>query len=113
MLAAAVRIDLVDDDLQPEFVRAQHQCVKFGKRAEQRVDVAIVADIISEVRHRRPEEGGQPDRIDAQRRDMAEMPGNPGQIPYPVAIGIREAARIDLVNDGAAPPLALVHGRAA
>ena len=43
-----------------------------GQRAEQRVDVAVVADVVAEVRHRRAVERRDPDRVDAQPRQVIE-----------------------------------------
>ena len=101
---AGVRPDLIDDDLHAERVRAGDERVEVGKRAEDRVDVAIIGHVIAEIGHRRPEEGRQPDRLDAQARDMVEVRGDAGQVADAVAIRIGEAARIDLIDGGAVPP---------
>ncbi len=111
MLVGRVGIDLVNDDLDAERVRLGDQRIEVGERAEDRIDVAIIRDVVAEVAHRRLEEGREPDRIDAEARDMIEMRGDAGQVADPVAIRVREAARIDLVDDCALPP-GLVLGRA-
>jgi hypothetical protein len=66
MLVGAVRIDLVDDHLEAERVRAFDQRVEIGERSEHRIDAAIIGDVVAEVAHRRGEEGRQPDRVDAE-----------------------------------------------
>ena len=99
-----MRPDLVDDHLQAERVRPRDERVEIRERAEDRVDVAIVGDIIAEVGHRRPEEGRQPNRLDTQARDMVEVRGDAGQVADAVAVRIGEAARIDLIDGGAVPP---------
>ncbi|MNV50932.1 hypothetical protein D3C71_1429620 [compost metagenome] len=47
---------LVDHHLQTQRMRLGQQLVDIGERAEQRVDVAMVGDVIAEVGHRRFEE---------------------------------------------------------
>ncbi len=48
-----VGIDLVDDQLQPQRVGLGHQPVEVLERAEQRVDGAVVADVVAVVGHGR------------------------------------------------------------
>ena len=91
MLVRGVRIDLVDDDLQPERMRARDQRVEIGERAEDRIDVAIIGDVIAEILHRRGEEGRQPDRVDAEAGDIIEMRGDPRQVADPVAVRCRRS----------------------
>ena len=104
VLVRSVRIDLVNQDLEAEFVRAGDQRVEIGERAEDRIDIAIIADVVAEILHRTGEERRDPDRIDAERGDMVEPPGDTRKVADPVAIRIHEAARIDLVDRRAAPP---------
>jgi hypothetical protein len=108
MPVAGMRPDLVDDHLQAERVRPRDERVEIRERAEDRVDVAIVGNVIAEVGHRRPEEGRQPDRLDAQAGDMIEMRRDAREIPDSIAIRVGEAARIDLVNGRTAPPRPLL-----
>jgi hypothetical protein len=48
MLVGGVGIDLIDDDLEAEPVRFVQQPVEIGKRAEDRIDIAIVRDVVAE-----------------------------------------------------------------
>ena len=57
MLVGCVRIDLVDDDLETERMRALNEGVEIRKGTERRIDVALVGDVVSEVTLRRLEEG--------------------------------------------------------
>ncbi len=91
MLVGAVRIDLVDDDLESERVRALDQRVEVGERAEHRIDIAIIGDVVAEIAHRRGEEGRQPDRVDAEARDIVELCGDPRQIADAVAVRCRRS----------------------
>ena len=99
-----VRIDLVDDDPQPERMRARDQDIEIVQRPEDGIDVAVIRHVIPEILHRGREEGRQPHRIDPERRDIVEMRGDARQIADPVAVRISEAARIDLVDRRALPP---------
>ena len=100
-----MRHHLVDHDLQAQAVRLGDQLVEVGQVAEQRVDVAVVGDVVAEVLHRRGEEGRQPDDVHAQARDVVELVGDAGQVAHAIAIGVEVAARIDLVDDGFFPPV--------
>ena len=78
--------------------------VEVRERAEQRVDVAVVGDVVAEVGHRRGEERRQPDRLDLQRVEMVEVGGDAAQVADAVAVGVGERARVDLVDGAALPP---------
>lgn len=81
--------------------------VEIGERAEHRIDPAVIGDVIAEIAHRRGEEGREPDRVGAERRNMIEMRGNARQVADPIAVRVRIAARVDLVDHRAAPPVAI------
>ena len=59
-------------------VRSGDQAVGVRQGAEQRVDVAVVADVVAEVRHRRPVERRDPDGIDAEPGQVVEPPLDAG-----------------------------------
>ena len=48
--------------------------VEIGQRAELRVDVAVVGDVVAHVRHRRGEDRRQPDRVDPELGDIGQPP---------------------------------------
>src|SRR5262249_28123973 len=54
----------------------------------------------------------QPDRVDAELLQIAELRRDPRQVADAVAVGVGEAAHVDLVEDGVAPPLAHLSLRA-
>ncbi len=107
MLIRRVRQHLVDDDLQAQSMRLGHHRVEIGERPEHRIDVAIVGDVIAHIRHRRGEEGRKPDRIDAEGGDIGQPFRHALEVADPIAVGVLEGARIDLVDDGAAPPIGI------
>ncbi len=75
MHVGGVRDHLVDHDAQAEPVRLGDQRIEIGQRAEHRIDVAIVRDVVAEILHRRLEEGRYPDRIGAERGDVGQAGG--------------------------------------
>ena len=101
----------VEHDLDRARVAGRDQLVEVGQRAEDRVDVAVVGDVVAEVGHRRGEDRRQPDRLDRERLEVVELRGDPREVPHPVAVRVRERARIDLVDGAALPPGRLRHRR--
>ena len=87
---------------------AGQQGVEIGQRPEQRIDAAIIADVVAEVLHRRDEERREPDRVDPEADNVVQLRLDPLQIADAVAVGIEKAARIDLVEDRALPPFGVV-----
>ncbi|EXF43037.1 hypothetical protein BAY1663_04539 [Pseudomonas sp. BAY1663] len=80
------------------------QPVDIGQRAEQRVDVAVVADVVAGIDHRRAEHRRQPQRIDAQPLQMVELAQHAREVADAVAVAVGERAWVDLVDGGAFPP---------
>src|SRR4051812_14859893 len=104
MLARAVVRHPVDDDADPARVRVREERVEVVERAEDRVDVAVVGDVVAEVGHRRAVERRQPDRLDAERLEVVETRRDPPQVADAIAVGVGERARVDLVDRPALPP---------
>src|SRR5262249_37026648 len=73
-------------------------------RAEDRVDRAVVRHVVTRVCLRRGVPGVEPDRVDAEFREIAQVCSHTGEIADAIAVAVREAARVDLVNDGRTPP---------
>src|SRR5690606_28932803 len=70
-------------------------------------DAAVVGDVVAEVGHRRGLEGGQPDGVDAEPRQVVEAPADALEIADAVPVRVLVGARIDLVHDAVSPPGAL------
>ena len=96
--------DLVDHHQQAQRMRPRHQRVEIRKRAEARIDRAVILDIIAAVAHRRQEEGRQPDRVHAQRSHVVQFAGDPAQVSLPGPVAVAKGPGIDLVDDGVAGP---------
>src|SRR5258708_6559194 len=104
MLLRGVRPHHVDDDLEVERMGARDQRVEIGQAAERWIDIAIVGDVVAEIRHGRDVERRNPDTVDAERRDVIQLLHDSGQIADAIAVVILKAPGIDLINDGVSPP---------
>ena len=82
------------------------QGVEVLERAEDGVDVAVVGDVVAEVRHGRAEEGRDPDGIDAEPGQIRKVRPDAVEVTDAVAVGVGEGPRVDLVEDGVLPPWA-------
>src|SRR5690242_6794313 len=78
--------------------------VEVGHRAEQRIDPAIIRNVVAEILHRRGIERRNPDRIDAELAQIGDAADDPVQVADAIAVGILERARIDLIDRGGLPP---------
>jgi hypothetical protein len=94
----------VDDDADAQRVRFLDERLGFGQAAEERVDRAVVGHVVASVGHRRGVPRVEPHRVDPERGQIAQVGPDAGQIPDTVAVAVREAARIDLVDGGRPPP---------
>jgi hypothetical protein len=85
-------------------VRLGQQRVEGGEVAEQRVDVAVVGDVVAEVGHRRAVDGRQPDRVRTEPLQVLQARAQAVEVADAVARGVGERARVDLVDDRVLPP---------
>ncbi len=104
VLIGGVVGDDVHDHPQAEGVGVGEQAVHVGERAEARIDVPVVGDVVAGICLGRRVARVQPDGVDAQAAEVGEARADPGQIAEPVAVGVGEAAYIDLVDHGFPPP---------
>ena len=108
MLVGGVVRHEVEDQLEAARVRVGEQRVEIGQRAEQRIDVAIIGDVVAEIGHRRGIDRRDPDRVDAEPDQMVEAAANAAQVADAVAVAVLERARIDLIDDARLPPHVIV-----
>ena len=104
MVARAVVGHDVDDDPQVQLGGGGYELVEVVQRAEAGVDVAVVGDVVPAVVHGGGVERAEPDRVDAQVGQVGESVDDSDEVAFAVAIRVREASRIDLIDDGALPP---------
>jgi hypothetical protein len=115
MAVGGVVRDEVHDDLDAAPVGLLDEAVEVLQGPVLRVHVAVVGDVVAEVRHGRAVERRQPDRLDAERRgravvEVVEASGDPRQVADAVAVGVRERPGVDLVDRTAPPPGRRIRG---
>ena len=96
--------DDVDDHAQPEGVGVGDQAVGLGEVTEARIDVPVVGHVVAGVGLRRRVEGGEPHGVDAELAEVGQAGADAGEVAHAVAVGVGEAADVDLVDDRVAPP---------
>ncbi len=99
----------VQYQLQSAPVRLCEQGVEILEGAEQRIDRPVVGDVVAEVGHGRDEDRRDPDRLHAEVHEMIQAPADSVQVADPVAVGVLERPRIDLVDDAGLPPISARH----
>ena len=104
MLVGGVVGHEVDDHPQVELVRAGDQRVGVGEVAEERVDVAVVGDVVAVVVLRRGVERRDPERVHAEVAEVGQPRRDAGEVADAVAVRVGEGTDVDLVDDGVAPP---------
>ena len=111
MLVGRVVRHEVEHQLHAAAMDLGDQLVEIGERAEDRVDVGVIGNVVAEVGHRRRIDRRQPDGIDAEPLQVVEPRKNSRQVANAVAVRVLERARIDLIDDSLLPPfMLLTHG---
>ncbi len=105
MFVGRVIDNQIEQDADAPAPSLGNQQIEIGKRSEFRRDIAIVRNVVTVVIHRRFEDRGEPYDVDAERRDIIQFRDNARNIADAVTVQIAEAARIDLVDGRAMPPL--------
>ena len=87
-----------------QLVGARNEGVKGCQVAKQWVNVAVVGDVVAVVGLRRAIDGGDPDDIDPEARQVLEATVDTVEVSNPVAVRVLERAGIHLVEDRVFPP---------
>lgn len=111
VLAGAVVGDDVEQHLDAQPPGGRHQPVELGEVAEERVDVAVVGDVVAVVGLRGGVEGAQPDPVDTQLLQVRQSGADSGEIADAVAGAVQEAADVHLVDHCLTPPVVRVVAR--
>src|SRR5579863_3489473 len=85
-------------------MRILHQPVEIGERSVVGMHGLVIGDVIAPIAIGRGMDRRKPDAVDAEARDIIELAPQAFEIALPVAVRVAEAADIDLVDGGAAPP---------
>ena len=111
MLVGGVVEDEIEHDVDAGFVGLFDEAAEVLHGAKLGVDAAVVGDVVAEVDIGRGVDGGEPERVDAEIGEVAELFGDAVQVADAAGSGIVEGARVDLVDDAVAPPeRLLLHG---
>jgi hypothetical protein len=101
---------VVDDEVHHQLhvprVQLRDQLVELLERAEERVDVVVVGNVVAVVGHRRAVDRAQPDDVDTEQLEIVQVVQDSAEVTDAVTVAIGEAARIDLVDHGGLPPVA-------
>src|SRR4029078_4495759 len=65
----------VENDLKAARMCLFDGAIEICKRSEDRIDAAIMGDVVAEVRHRRRIDRGDPERVDLQPLQIVEAAG--------------------------------------
>ena len=96
--------DDVDDRADPEGAGLRDQLLRLLEGSERRVDRAVVGDVVARVCHRRRVPRVEPEGIDAEVPEVRQTRQHSREVARPVAVRVREAPDVHLVDDRLAPP---------
>ena len=102
--------DEVQQHADPAPARLSDQLVEVLERAEVRVDGLVVADVVAPVVVGRREGRVEPDAVDPEPLEVVQARRDAAHVADPVAVGVGERARVDLIQDAVAPPRRWSHG---
>src|SRR3954447_2135367 len=72
--------------------------------AKQRVDRAVVGNVVAEVRHGRGVDGRDPERVHAQPGEVVEAGRDARHVAHPVPVLVLKRTRVNLVDHPTLPP---------
>src|SRR5258707_4527134 len=109
MFVGGVRQDQINNDLDTAFMGAGDQDAEVCVRPKDRINGPIICDVASEIAHRRFVKRRDPDGINTECLDVIEVSIDTSDIPGSIAVSVKEASRIDLIDNCSSPPFRL-HG---
>jgi len=80
----------IEQHLQAGAMRLGEQHIEVPQRAEQRIDVDVVGDVVAEIGHGRGKDRADPDRIDPEVDEVRQARDDAAQIADAVCIRILE-----------------------
>src|SRR6266850_3657194 len=72
MLVGSMIGDIIEQELHAARMNIGEQGIEVCQRAEDRIDVGIIADVVTEIRHRRRINRRDPDGVDAEPLKIIE-----------------------------------------
>ena len=95
----------VNQNLQAQIMRLFNQRIEITQCPEHRIDIAVIRDIIAEIKHGGFKEWRDPNRVHPKACDMIKAVNDPRQIANPIIIAVLIAARVDLIDHRTTPPI--------
>jgi len=83
--------------------------VEIGKRAKDRINVAVVGNVITKIRHWGREDGRNPQRVDAEVNQIVQPCKDAGQVANAVIVRVLKRTRIHFIDNPALPPCFCLH----
>jgi hypothetical protein len=108
VLVGGVVDDELDQNADAAIVRRFNERAEVVHRAEGGVDVAIVADVVAVVAHRRREERQDPQARYAEVFDVVELRRQPREIADTVVVCVEKRFDVHLVDDRVLEPKGVV-----
>lgn len=105
MLVARVVDQDVHHEANAPSMKLLDQLIEVAQRPEERIDVLVIADVIAVVVLRRAVGGRRRLAWSGVRLQLVETVDDASQIAGSVTVAVREASGVDLVDDGALPPV--------
>src|SRR5579871_584533 len=95
---------VIQYDADITLVGGCYQRVEVRQRTEERLDVRVLGNVVTEVRHRRRENGRDPDAVDAEPLQILEAAGDTRQVAGAVAVAVHKGAWVNLIDESTLPP---------
>ena len=108
MLVRGVIDDQLGDDAQAAAVRLFEKALEIVEVAVDRIDGAVVGDVVAVVAQRRRIERQQPEGGDAEVLQVVELFDQAGKVADAVAVAVHEGADVDFVDDRVLVPQGVV-----
>src|SRR5450432_1400264 len=85
------------------------QLIEIRKRTEDRIDPAVIRDVIAEIRHGRGVDRRNPHCIDAKSRQVVKPLADAIKVADAVGVAVLKGPRIYLVDNASLPPKGIRH----
>src|SRR5947209_7920792 len=98
--------DEIEEQLDAAGMQPCYEIIEHGKAAEQRIDIAIIRNVVAEIEHWQRENRAKPDCVDAEPFEIRDSINDALQISLAVAIRILKRHWSDLIDHRPLPPFA-------
>ena len=95
----------IEDDFELLCMRFINEEIETFERAEDRINPAVIRDIVTEVMHWRGIDRRNPDRIYAEPDEIIKPLPDTIEIAYAITVRVLKGPRVDLIDCPDLPPL--------